>query len=293
MEKLKALLKTAKQNEMLHVTIILIFGCYIFSALSILIFFWNENARDELVTSWLLYFPLILLLFSPAFLLIYKDIRRQEPTIGKIFFSAIIIPFLNLVYFYIEIFMSPNRSDYSNILAACWLFLILPSLLFVSIFIPNKIFKFKKEFIITTLLTGAFGVALMIAILPINFILQKQLYSRTSYWNPITSYELKAYNPTIKYLEDYKNKNGVYPENISNLKPKSEAFPYYIYETFNERKDFVLSVRENDDFTSDVTCYKYCSNKNLKNCTATGFGLDGYLKLRIKDWIYYTYILDD
>jgi hypothetical protein len=76
----------------------------------------------------------------------------------------------------------------------------------------------------------------------------------------------ESYQATIEYINSYYDENQKYPVNIESVSPQSEELPWYFYETFNDRDDFILQVQQ-----SGVSSrfYRYCSRKELEYCDAS------------------------
>jgi len=82
---------------------------------------------------------------------------------------------------------------------------------------------------------------------------------------------LKEYQPVINYILEYKKGNGIYPDNVGNIKIKSKKFPYSKYETHKNKQDFIFLVGDfeyNPELPLSGT-YRYCSNINLEDCNPT------------------------
>lgn len=53
---------------------------------------------------------------------------------------------------------------------------------------------------------------------------------------------IREYYTATEFIENYKEKNQVFPLSIDEIKYERQYFPDYFYETFNNQKDFVLHV---------------------------------------------------
>ena len=83
-----------------------------------------------------------------------------------------------------------------------------------------------------------------------------------------TAYELKKYQPLIDSINEYKKENDIYPDNIEKIEVNSKKFPYYTYETYNNKQDYIFLVNDSeyDPKFPSSGIYRYCSNINLDDC---------------------------
>lgn len=278
------------QNKNIQSILYVLLGCYFVPVLIITIAFWGGAALTDAIIKWLIYAPLILfiglILFMPAFILIYFIFKNTNNTSLKILSFSFLIPSFNLVYFYIESYMSILMIYYSCVLGALWLFLILPSIFIITLCLPKKILKIKKQILITTFLTFIFG-WMLVGIIFLTKISQNNSNAkpRTWFWNPIITHQLDAYRPIINDIKTYKKQNGKYPKNIQLNKIVSKPYPYYSYQTFTDNKDFILSVSQYEIKNDCVFCYRYCSSQTLPNCKAIGY-YKGSTYWRLGEWVY-------
>lgn len=185
---------------------------------------------------------------------------------------AFFIPFSNLC---ISIF--PIRySDFNFWQLACflgfdWLFIILPISFIVVVLIPSKLFKHKKFTLLTILCTTIIGWSLVFASAP----LAGKVIDITRHFG------LKDYSSTIRYIENYKDKNGVYPKEL-NIKIKLiRVFPYYEYKTFDNELDFRLKVSGDKHFHDN---YNYCSSPKITGCSEYS-RQSGYNNYNVSKWV--------
>lgn len=80
---------------------------------------------------------------------------------------------------------------------------------------------------------------------------------------------LEAYRPMVDYINEYKDINNLYPDNVTNLKIVSKELPYFVYKTYNNKTDFILFVSkyEHQPEPPYIGHYRYCSTINLDGCT--------------------------
>lgn len=269
------------KNNSVKTFILLTVCTYIFSTILLAVIVHGGTASKDLLESWLILFPLIIIIFLPAFICIYFLYRKIANNLVRTILFSAIIPFYNLIYYYIDSFMNAGNGSLSQVIGASWLFLILPSVLIAAIIIPHKFINFKKDTIIISILMWLCGWGCIIAILPLNYFVNSNI---NWYWNPFTSQALEDYRPAIEFIKEYKAQNGVYPENILDLEINSYNFPYFTYSTENNSSEFILTVSKYKYF--DSGCYRYCSSTKLQDCSATG--IDNHKKhLRLGEWIYF------
>ena len=75
-----------------------------------------------------------------------------------------------------------------------------------------------------------------------------------------TKDRLEQIQPVIDYVEDYKNKNGKYPQTIQNVKINSNV--YYDYSTFQDSDCYKIKTKTKND--NVVKEFQRCS-QNSKN----------------------------
>lgn len=223
-----------------------------------------------------------------AFVPIWIIFKLTEKLKWRILSTAFFIPLVNFIWFFIEGYCCPDSYvPLSLLVAYIWLFAILPVSFLIILCIPKKYFQIKWKVILTILLTEVFGWLLAYSVIPIWAIRDKFFTQpQTSYYNLNTLISLKDYDPAIKYIENYKSKNGKYPKNINTLKIKSENYPNYKYITYNNNKDFVLLVSDYElDPNGAMYGFRYCSSEKLPDCKAIGYK-DGNNSLKIGKWVY-------
>lgn len=287
-------IKKIVKNDYFKFFLFALIGFYLITSLLMLLAFWDGSQRNNIILKWLAYSPFILILniviFTPSFLAIWYVFKKTSTIIWRILSISFFIPLLILIYFYIESFMSIETIYFSCMVGAFWLFFILPCTFILTAFIPSKLFKIKKQTLLTIFLMGIFGWLLIASIIPTAMI-SRIIFPkpRTWYYNPITIHRLEDYRPIINYIKNYKAKNGKYPKNVNLIKVNSKKFPYYKYQILNDQNDFTLSVSENKG--SFIYCYRYCSKEELADCKAIGYN-NGLIYWKIGDWIYKTYDID-
>lgn len=116
---------------------------------------------DIVITSVIIIFsPLFTIMlfvpFIPAFFLIkfiYKKCRNKAVKICSVGFFMTL---LNLFYIAIEYLLTKNII-FTTYLGLVWLYLILPAVFIFCLFLPNKVFSYKWQALLITLLTIIFG----------------------------------------------------------------------------------------------------------------------------------------
>ena len=238
---------------------------------------------------WILYSPFLILLFSPAFFTIHCIYKKYNKGI-RLILAANILPFFTLIYYFIDAFCSAEDPFTAMLIGFAWLFIILPAILIITFFIPNKLISLKKELAIFIVLTWILGWFYIFAFIPICSAIYKKVNThRTWYWNPFIIYQLDKYKSTIKYLENYKEKNREYPSNLIIKNENPDEFPYISYTTYNNGKDFILIVSPYRYIESGS--FRYCTNNKLPKCQPTGINQREMI-LCISDWLYYRYVYD-
>lgn len=276
-------------NKKLLLITILALASYICSTVIVSLYFWSGTARNDIIKMWILYSPFLILLFSPAFFTIHCIYKKYNKGI-RLILAANILPFFTLIYYFIDAFCSAEDPFTVMLIGFAWLFIILPAILIITFFIPNKLMSLKKELAIFIVLTWILGWFYIFAFIPVCSAIYKKVNThRTWYWNPFTIYQLDKYKSTIKYLENYKNKNSKYPANLSVQNANPEEFPFISYTTYNNQKDFILIVSPYRYIESGS--FRYCTNNKLPKCQPTGINQREMI-LCISDWLYYRYVYD-
>lgn len=225
---------------------------------------------------WKVYLVFFTILFIFAFSVLFQDLSRN---ISNVLLYCIVYPFLILLGYipaivYLYFVFKATKSVFLRILSLLFIFpltdilyilifddygiyLYLLSLLlsffgfFITLFIPKKILSFKKWVLISEVLL--FITFLFIGIL--------YVHNNVDNYEEYIKNELENFNPVISYIEDYKLKNGKYPEKMNQVKIYSAEFPYLEYEAFDNGKDYMLRVFEHKYFE-----YHYCSDKKYTGC---------------------------
>ncbi len=276
-------------NKKLLLITILVLTSYICSSVIVALYFGSGTARNDIVKMWILYFPFLILLFSPAFFTIHCIYKKYNKGI-RLILAANILPFFTLIYYFIDAFCSAEDPFTVMLIGFAWLFIILPAILIITFFIPNKLMSLKKELAIFIVLTWILGWFYIFAFMPVCSAIYKKVNThRTWYWNPFTIYQLDKYKSTIKYLENYKNKNSKYPANLSVQNANPEEFPFISYTTYNNQKDFILIVSPYKYIESGS--FRYCTKSTLPQCNPTGI-TEREVILNISNWVYYRYTYD-
>lgn len=205
------------------------------------------------------------LLISIAFYFT-KNLDEKKKSNIRMFLIAFLLPFSNMLLF---LLLSNNSGLGFAITGLFYMVVILPICLLISI--VYYFFSKNSFYIKTTLLTFLFGVVLIF--------LLSFLYTLFDYIKTVVN--LTEYNPTIEYIENYKIKNGFYPDNLSSFPIKTKYFPYYKYTTKDNKREYILSVSKYKYFNE----YTYCSSLKYEGCHAK----DGYpiSYRKIGKWIEY------
>lgn len=145
--------------------------------------------------------------------------------------------------------------------------IILPMSFLIAIIIPSKKFKYKKFTLLTIILT---------AIISGYFI-----YLAPSIESHVVSKGLQEYQPIINDIEQYKTKNGNYPEKLKKEVISPKIYHYYKYTACNNRKAYKLEVSNSNYF---LPSYIYCSNKNLDECSKKFKSID-FAYIKTGNWL--------
>lgn len=237
------------------ITIIIIFFLLIVLGL-IIGFKYYQNNSIFLIIIFILSGLLILIpAIFPIFFVykLTKNLDEKKRFYINMFSIAFFIPFANLCICLIPI----NYNNYNFWQMACyygfdWLFVLLPIAFLITLINPNP--KHKKFTLFTIILTIIIGWALVYISAPI----------RSKVIEISRNIGLKDYQSTISYIEQYKDKNGVYPKTLKGNLKKIRLYTYYDYKTFNNEKDFRLKISGDKHFYDN---YNYCSNKKLIGCS--------------------------
>lgn len=192
--------------------------------------------------------PLIVILaFLPTIIILYFLFKIIKNINSRILLTAILIPFTNLIYLFIEHFKY-DFELYSEIIGGISLFVVLPLIFTAALFSPKKLLPYKWEIIKTDILMIIFGIVLI-------FMSGKLLIYCD---NIVEQNKLKSYEPIIQSIEEYKLKNGIYP---SKVRDKAMSFRQFRYTTKNENKDYILTV-----WNRYTLMYNYCSSDKFEGC---------------------------
>ena len=202
------------------------------------------------------------IIFSPAILLLYLLFKKIKNVKGRIVLTAFLIPFTNMIYLLIEHLCIEDFAIISLIIGFCALFIFLP-LSFISIlFVPEKWLPIKWQIVITIILTEIFGWILVFCSgLLISFI-DSVIVSK------IDAKNLEKYEVIMENLEEYKARNGVYPEKAEDTVKKFESF---YYEPINSNSGYTISV-----FNKFHKGYKYCTTPEPEGCHPESKGYADY-----------------
>jgi len=247
-------------------------------------------------SKFLLYFYIVLellmsiLAFFPAYLLSWFVHKKTKSLKWTMFSIAFFIPFVNLLYFSIEnMLVAHSQVALATVLGFLWLFFILPTIFVVTLCIPKKIIEIKYKIVLTTFLTVVLGWIMVVGMILFMGI-KNQFFRAEEFWyyNPVTINQLGEYKPAIKYLKKFNKENGKYPENIDEVKLEAKAYPIFEYKTYNNDKDFILSVKKVKE-TPEV--FRYCSSKELPDCKPIGYFNHSCYK-QIGKWVHFFYVID-
>lgn len=191
-------------------------------------------------------FPIAI--YMPTIILLYFLFRKIKEKELRMFLIVLLIPLTNFIYYVFEHFISSGQEVLSIVLAAFLLFFELPTLFLASCILPKKILPFKKEIIVTTLFMFLFSVALTFS----TVMAVKYTDGKIDFNN------LEKYDSIIQEIEDYKMKNGVYPEHVIDSVKKYKKFKYTIE---NDGNDYVLIL--SNDYKKR---FYHCSKNEDKIC---------------------------
>ena len=187
-------------------------------------------------------------LFSPAILALYFLFKKIQNKNLRILLTAFLIPFNNLIYLAVGHFFYDDLESLSVTAGFISLFMFLPVALVATFCIPKSLLPFKKEAILTNILMWFIGWGLIIVALIAGGYIDEL----------IEKISLSKYEPIIQQLEDYKQKNGVYPDSIED---KVGVYKEFSYKPQDYNKDFVLNLSNHWTMS-----YYYCSNDEYYYC---------------------------
>lgn len=195
-------------------------------------------------------FIMPLAVMMPAFVVFFltKKLDTKKRYLINSILIAFLVPFLNLIYF---VFVFWDDSMIAGIIGAVWLFIILPICLLISIIGFSIKDKRAKYLLLTTVLMYLFGVIFIFV--GYKYALSYYLYKE----NQI----LAKYDVLFDKLEDYKKQNNIYPKDIDNFDIPTKYYDYF-YETKDNGKDFIFTVRKSEYSNS----FAYCSNSKYPKC---------------------------
>lgn len=86
-----------------------------------------------------------------------------------------------------------------------------------------------------------------------------------SYFAPIERYKLQKYEKTLSSIEEFKAKNGKFPQSLTNEVPS--IFKYYKYESLNDGQNFILYLSDDkyllkEYFVVTEPAFVYYSDSN-------------------------------
>ncbi len=220
----------------------------------------------------ILFGPLILMVLSipflPAIFPIKYVFKKTKKVSNRICAISFFVPFCCFFYYLIGSLLNFRMEAYF-IFLGCFLplALILSTAFLVFLFISKKECEYKWNAVLTTVCTAGFSIIIFLTILFLNSFVSdmEELY------------KLRDYNEAIKYIENYKKNNGIYPTDINSLELKSKYYPVYQYDSLNEGSDFILFVKKSKYYRK--LGYRYCSKAELPLCSS-GVIVDEHLYIK-------------
>lgn len=192
---------------------------------------------------------LYVLVFLPAIIVLYFLFKKFKGAKARILLTAFLIPFSNMIYYFIEYFIINNTDCYVSMFIGFYsIVLLLPSLLFATLFVPKSLLPFKKEVIKTLSLMFLFGWILIF----ITGFLARNIDDITD------NFKIQKYEPVIEQIEQYKKENSVYPDSAEDT---VKLYKNFSYRVLNDNKDYILTI--SNHYTKE---FNYCSNVILSGC---------------------------
>lgn len=202
-------------------------------------------------------FPLIFLLilfliFSPVIIALYFLFKKIKNSKIRIFMTAFLVPFLNLIYLLIENCFGDGW--FSCTIGFSMLLVFLPQIIIIILCIPKKNLPLKYKMSFTAFLMIVFGLIFIIFYAIGNNFVN----------NHIDIQKLQKSDYILTELENYKMKNGAYPQKIDNI-IKEKNFKGYEYKTSNNGQSFILELKVENSISYSKS-FKYCSDKKDVYC---------------------------
>ena len=213
-------------------------------------------------------FPFVILcevlpIFIPTIIILYFLFRKFKCSKARIFLISFLIPFTNMVYFFIDA-LKTGDGIASQMVGFFAIFCVLPMTAVLTIFTPKSLLPIKFDILKTCGLMFVFG-----------WILIFLSWTTVSFADDVYSYyKVRKYDHVIKKLENYKAENGVYPDKLQNI----VRIRHVYYKTYDDGQNMVLEI---DKYNSKS--YKYCSDKEAEECKVGRYE-ERYQK-RIGKWI--------
>ena len=194
----------------------------------------------------LFFAPLLFcIIFAPAIILSCLLFQFIKNNYVRILIFAMLIPLTNLIY---AIIINPI---FSFEVGRYMLLAILPLLFIAILIIPQKYLSIKRYSLLTVILTEIIGILFLIML----FIVIPNIYLNV---------ELNHHNSTINAINEYKTKNGKYPNNLLDIKTKSSGdFKVVEYKVLDNGKSFVYKIKEGNSDIAPI--YIYTSDIEYKN----------------------------
>ena len=191
----------------------------------------------------------IAIAFLPTIVGLYFLFKKFKGTKTRIFLTAFLILFSNMIYYFIEYFITNNTDCHISMFIGFYaIFFLLPSLLLATLFVPKSLLPFKIEAIKTLSLMFLIGwILIVVSTISLQYI-----------DNKIDVFKLKKYDSVIEQIEQYKKENGVYPDNFEDTVKKYRNFSYI---TKNNNQDFILTI--SNHYTKE---FNYCSSDISDSC---------------------------
>ena len=185
-------------------------------------------------------------IFIPTIIILYFLFRKFKGYKTRIWLVSFLIPFTNMVYFFIDAIKTGDGIS-SQMIGFWAIFFILPMITVLTLFTPKSLLSIKSEILKTCGLMFAFG-----------WILIFLSWATVSFADDVYSYyKVQKYDHVIKKLENYKTKNGVYPDKLQNIVRVRNLY----YRTYDDGQNIILELNK-----YNAKSYKYCSDKDAEEC---------------------------